>query len=128
MHRVLDDSISSINEKTLMNQASFQIVHVEKAWSWWTESRCLLTVVQGRAWATLVGAMDQVNPDIFLCDGQAILIPANQHIVLESWPRHAADPLVLHWQIAYDALVDPSLDQGIACPPAAPRRSPVKAT
>jgi len=87
----------------------------------------VLRVVHGRAWVTLVGLMDQDNPDVFLAEGDVLQVPAGQHLVLESWPRHAGEQLLVDWQIAYDDLVDPSNDQGIACPPA-PKLLPAKAT
>jgi hypothetical protein len=85
----------------------------------------VLTVLQGRAWATLLGEVGQDNPDFFLEEGENLWVRAGQHLVIESWRRHAVDPLEVQWQIAYDALPVSTPDQGIACPP--PKRLPARA-
>jgi hypothetical protein len=56
-----------------------------------------LEVAHGRAWVTLVGQLDQGNPDIFLTEGQAIQVAADQHVVLEPWPRYVGDELSVLW-------------------------------
>jgi len=56
-----------------------------------------LEVAHGRAWVTLVGSLDQANPDIFLTEGQTLQVNSSQHVVVESWPRHHADKLSVQW-------------------------------
>ena len=56
-----------------------------------------LEVAHGRAWVTLVGQLDQGNPDIFLTQGQSLRIEPAQHVVLEPWPRYAGDELSVLW-------------------------------
>ena len=102
-------------------------MQVNQTMSLWPDTDHVLKVVQGRAWVTLVGKLEQVNPDIFLHEGDALWVEAGQHLVLEPWTRHAQDLLRVQWQIAYDALVVSSIDQGIACPPTPPKRLPAKA-
>jgi hypothetical protein len=46
---------------------------------------------------TVVGQLDQANPDIFLTDGQAIQVAADQHVVVEPWPRFSGDELSVQW-------------------------------
>lgn len=110
-----------------MNAHSIEDLQVNQAMSLWPDTNHVLKVLQGRAWVSLVGKMDQNNPDIFLHEGEALWVEAGQHLVIEPWARHPLDLLRVQWQIAYDALLVPSLDQGIACPPIPPKLLPAKA-
>lgn len=109
-----------------MNNQQNQTFEVTRAMSFRPQTNHVLTLVKGRAWVTLVGEMEKDNPDLFLEEGEHLCVQAGQHLVVESWARHALDPLEVQWQIAYDALVVSTSDQGIACPPP-PRLLPVKA-
>jgi hypothetical protein len=111
-----------------MSAESPQPFLVKKAMSLWPQSRHVLKVVQGCAWVTLVGKPGQENPDIFLYAGEDLSVEAGQHLVLESWTGRVQDALWVEWQIAYDAFVDSSKEQGIACPQLSPNLSPVKTT
>ncbi len=110
-----------------MNAAHSPFFSVQSAVSLRPAVTHVLRVVNGRAWVTLVGQMEQDNPDLFLNKGDVLHIQAGQHVVVESWAREPGEPLLVQWQIAYDDSVEPSHDQGIACPPA-PKLLPVKAT
>jgi mannose-6-phosphate isomerase-like protein (cupin superfamily) len=114
-------------ELPIMNKPWIESFEVTRAMSFKPQTDHLLTVLQGRAWVTLRGEMAQDNPDHILEEGATLCVPAGQHVVIESWARHALDPLEVQWQIAYDALVVSTPDQGIACPPP-PRLLPAKAT
>ncbi len=110
-----------------MNTHHIEQLQINKVMSLRPDTNHVLKVVQGRAWVTLSGKLEQDNPDIFLLEGETLWVAAGQHLVLEPWPRDPQDLLWVQWQIAYDALVVPSLDQGIACPPIPPKRLPAKA-
>jgi hypothetical protein len=70
---------------------------VTSATSFQAQTAHMLEVAHGRAWVTLVGQLDQANPDIFLTDGQAIQVVADQHVVVEPWPRSPGDELSVQW-------------------------------
>ena len=70
---------------------------VTSATSFQAQTAHTLEVAHGRAWVTLVGQLDQANPDIFLTDGQAIQVAADQHVVVEPWPRSPGDELSVQW-------------------------------
>jgi hypothetical protein len=70
---------------------------VTSATSFQAQSAHTLEVAYGRAWVTVVGQLDQANPDIFLTDGQAIQVAADQHVVVEPWPRFPGDELSVQW-------------------------------
>ncbi len=70
---------------------------VTSATSFQAQTAHTLEVAHGRAWVTLVGQLDQANPDIFLTDGQAIQVVADQHVVVEPWPRFHGDELSVQW-------------------------------
>ena len=66
---------------------------ITSAKSFQAETSHTLEVAHGRAWVTVVGQLDQANPDIFLTQGQAIQVAAQQHVVVEPWPRYPGDEL-----------------------------------
>ena len=70
---------------------------VTSAMSFQAEKTHTLEVAHGRAWVTWVGELDKANPDIFLTDGQAIQVAADQHVVVEPWPRFLGDELSVQW-------------------------------
>ena len=111
-----------------MSAASPKSFLVKKAMSLWPQSRHVLKVVQGCAWVTVVGTPGKVNPDIFLHAGEVLIVEAGQHLVLESWTCRQQNDLWVEWQIAYDAFVVSSKEQGIACLHLSPNLSPVKTT
>lgn len=57
-----------------------------------------LQVESGRAWATLNGPLDQDDPDHVLLAGDGLQVAADQHLVVEAWPRHPGEVLTLSWQ------------------------------
>jgi len=75
---------------------------VTSATSFQAQTAHMLEVAHGRAWVTLVGQLDQANPDIFLTEGQAIQVAADQHVVVESWPRFTGDELSVQWVALQD--------------------------
>ena len=70
---------------------------VTSAISFQAQTAHTLKIAHGRAWVTLVGQLDQANPDLFLTDGQAIQVAADQHVVVETWPRFPGDELSVQW-------------------------------
>jgi hypothetical protein len=70
---------------------------IDSATSFQAQTAHVLEVAHGRAWVTLVGQLDQANPDIFLTEGQAIQVAADQHVVVEPWPRFRGDELSVQW-------------------------------
>ena len=70
---------------------------VTSATSFQAQTAHTLKIAHGRAWVTLVGQLDQANPDLFLTDGQAIQVAADQHVVVETWPRFPGDELSVQW-------------------------------
>ena len=70
---------------------------ITSAKSFQAETSQTLEVAHGRAWVTVVGQLDQANPDIFLTQGQAIQVAAQQHVVVEPWPRFPGDELSVQW-------------------------------
>ena len=70
---------------------------VTSATSFQAQTAHTLKIAHGRAWVTVVGQLDQANPDIFLTEGQAIQVPADQHVVVEPWPRSPGDELSVQW-------------------------------
>jgi hypothetical protein len=70
---------------------------ITSAMSFQAETTHTLEVAHGRAWVTVVGQLDQANPDIFLSEGQAIQVAAAQHVVVEPWPRYPGDELSVQW-------------------------------
>ena len=70
---------------------------ITSAKSFQAETSHTLEVAHGRAWVTVVGQLDQANPDIFLTQGQAIQVAAQQHVVVEPWPRYPGDELSVQW-------------------------------
>ena len=80
-----------------MDTLSCNVLLIKQVESFHTDVAHLLNVIHGRAWVTLIGSQDQVNPDIFLTDGQALQVAAFQHLVIEPWPRHLGDELSVQW-------------------------------
>jgi hypothetical protein len=83
--------------------------HIETAfilhslWSVRPQSTHNIKVLSGRAWVTLVGDLDADNPDHVLLAGDTLCVPTGQHLVVEAWPRHANDTLMVAWQaLAHD--------------------------
>ena len=70
---------------------------ITSAMSFQAETSRTLEVAHGRAWVTVVGQLDQANPDIFLTEGQALRVTAEQHVVVEPWPRYPGDELSVRW-------------------------------
>ena len=70
---------------------------VTSATSFQAQTAHKLEVAHGRAWVTVVGQLDQANPDIFLSAGQALQVAAAQHVVVEPWPRYPGDELSVQW-------------------------------
>jgi hypothetical protein len=70
---------------------------ITSAMSFQAETTHTLEVAHGRAWVTVVGQLDQANPDIFLSEGQAIQVAAAQHVVVEPWARYPGDELSVQW-------------------------------
>ena len=70
---------------------------ITSAKSFQAETSHTLEVAHGRAWVTVVGQLDQANPDIFLSAGQALQVAAAQHVVVEPWPRYPGDELSVQW-------------------------------
>ena len=70
---------------------------VISATSFQAQTAHTLKIAHGRAWVTVVGQLDQANPDIFLTEGQAINFTADQHVVVEPWPRFHGDELSVQW-------------------------------
>jgi len=70
---------------------------VTSATSFQAQTVHTLKIAHGRARVTVVGQLDQANPDIFLTEGQAIQVAADQHVVVEPWPRFPGDELSVQW-------------------------------
>ena len=70
---------------------------ITSAMSFQAETSHTLEVAHGRAWVTVVGQLDQANPDIFLTQGQILQVAAQQHVVVEPWPRFPGDELIVQW-------------------------------
>jgi hypothetical protein len=70
---------------------------INSAASFQAQSPHTLEIAHGRAWVTVVGHLDQANPDIFLTQGQALKVAASQHVVVEPWPRYPGDELSVQW-------------------------------
>jgi hypothetical protein len=70
---------------------------IDSATSFQAQTAHVLEVAHGRAWVTLVGQLEQANPDIFLTQGQSLQVAASQHVVVESWPRYPGDELSVQW-------------------------------
>ncbi len=78
-----------------LNQTSFV---VSQLWACHPLCAHRLQVVSGRAWVTLRGEMDKVNPDHVLLCGDVLQVVGGQHLVVEAWARHPGDVLRLSWQ------------------------------
>ena len=70
---------------------------ITSAKSFQAETSHTLEVAHGRAWVTVVGQLDQANPDIFLTQGKILQVAAHQHVVVEPWPRYPGDELSVQW-------------------------------
>ena len=70
---------------------------IDSATSFQAQTAHVLEVAHGRAWVTLVGQLEQANPDIFLTQGQSLQVVASQHVVVETWPRFPGDELSVQW-------------------------------
>lgn len=71
-----------------------------KALSLQPRSVSLLVISLGRAWVTMNAVCDVTMPDWVLSPNDTLWIPANRHVVVESWPRWAGDELFFNWDPA----------------------------
>lgn len=60
----------------------------------------VLTVAQGRIWATLDGPHGRREGDHVLADGEQLQVPAGSRLVLEAWPGQQAAATRVAWRSA----------------------------
>ena len=80
-----------------METLNLNFLLITHAVSFHSDKPHTLEIAHGRAWVTLVGRLDQANPDIFLTEGQTLQVEFSQHVVVESWPRYPGDELSVQW-------------------------------
>ena len=59
-----------------------------------------LQIRAGRAWVTQDAATQMVTPDWVLYPEDTLWLPAQRHVVVESWPRWMGDELYFRWDPA----------------------------
>ncbi|MFM7801019.1 MAG: DUF2917 domain-containing protein [Limnohabitans sp.] len=79
---------------------------IDGLWSARPQTTHTLQVLEGRAWATVVGELDADNPDHVLVKGNRLQVLRGQHLVVEVWPRHDNDILKVAWQVLNQADID----------------------
>ena len=83
-----------------MNQQATHLLAIDTLWTARPECPSELQINSGRAWVTMTGTLDKTNPDYVLSTGDTLSVPAGQHLVVETWPRHPGDTLTVFWQAA----------------------------
>jgi len=63
-------------------------------------SSARLHIRAGRAWVTQDAATQMVTPDWVLYPEDTLWLPAQRHVVVESWPRWVGDELYFRWDPA----------------------------
>ena len=81
-----------------MNTTIESLFVIEVLWSARPQTAHVIKVLEGRAWATLVGDLEADNPDHVMLNGSKLKVSPGQHLVVEAWPRHDNDALKVIWQ------------------------------